>query len=519
MRRVVHWACAMLCGLAVAMVAPAVAGADIGFQGPAYTVGTSGSPTGWKPESKLWWNDGFWWASVFDLDSSAYHIYRLNLRAQRWVDTGVTIDDRDSTRQDVLWAGGKLFVASHKFQAPVSFVAGTPDAADNMRLYRYSYNAATNTYSLDLGFPTQIDDQKSETLVIDQDSTGKLWATWVQQNGSGGSYRVFISHTTGDCVSGLPANCSWAPRFLLAGANEVSVDDISSLIRFGGDKIGVMWSDQNDASPAMRFAVHNDADGDGTWAIETASAEAIQYAEDHINLKADGAGRVYAAVRTKFSSATRPGTMLLVRDALTGNWASHQVTNASLGHTRPIVLLSTSRVFVFEVGAGVVYMKSSARGAIAFSGGAGTPVIRDVSSAAVTNPTSTKQNLNGTTQLIVMASNNSTKRYWHAYRQLRLCINGTGGPNTLIGTAGDDRLCGLGGNDVLWGLGGNDALSGGLGADRLVGGGGRDSLRAGPGSDTLVARDGTRDLVDGGTGRDRARVDRIDIRRSIEVLF
>ena len=59
---------------------------------------------------------------------------------------------------------------------------------------------------------------------------------------------------------------------------------------------------------------------------------------------------------------------------------------------------------------------------------------------------------------------------------------GTSGPNTLTGTTGKDILCGFGGND------------------------------------TLCAKDGKRgDYADGGSGRDKARSDSGDIRRSIEV--
>ncbi|MGH3032207.1 MAG: hypothetical protein ACRDNE_15880, partial [Gaiellaceae bacterium] len=56
-------ACGVLCGVA-ALALPAVAGAA-GFGGPGYA-GTSGPPTTSKPESKLWFNDGFWWASMFN---------------------------------------------------------------------------------------------------------------------------------------------------------------------------------------------------------------------------------------------------------------------------------------------------------------------------------------------------------------------------------------------------------------------------------------------------------------------
>ena len=71
-------------------------------------------------------------------------------------------------------------------------------------------------------------------------------------------------------------------------------------------------------------------------------------------------------------------------------------------------------------------------------------------------------------------------------------------------------ICGRGGNDRVYGMGGNDTLVGGRGADRLYGG---------VGDDILVARDKRRDVVNGGLGRDRARVDRRDRLRAIEKRF
>jgi TolB protein len=76
---------------------------------------------------------------------------------------------------------------------------------------------------------------------------------------------------------------------------------------------------------------------------------------------------------------------------------------------------------------------------------------------------------------------------------------GTAANDLLPGTSGRDRICGLGGNDLI------------------VGGGGSDTLVGGAGADTLLARDGRRDVVDGGSGRDRATFDRrLDRLRSIE---
>lgn len=53
-------------------------------------------------------------------------------------------------------------------------------------------------------------------------------------------------------------------------------------------------------------------------------------------------------------------------------------------------------------------------GRITIRAARGTPVIRDASSPNLNNATSTKQSVTDATGLIVMASNDVTKRYWHA---------------------------------------------------------------------------------------------------------
>ena len=91
---------------------------------------------------------------------------------------------------------------------------------------------------------------------------------------------------------------------------------------------------------------------------------------------------------------------------------------------------------------------------------------------------------------------------------------------TINGTQGDDIIRGAGGNDVLRGRGGHDVVSGGTGDDRLDGGFGRDRLFGDSGNDTLAARDRRRDVLDGGTGKDRGRYDpRLDRARRIETRF
>ena len=115
----------------------------------------------------------------------------------------------------------------------------------------------------------------------------------------------------------------------------------------------------------------------------------------------------------------------------------------------------------------------------------------------------------------------------------RCTIVGTNKRNKLVGTKQRDVICGLGGNDTISGRGGkdliiagkgNDRASGGSGNDQLYGNSGRDRLYGNAGSDrfydntggkvTAAKRNG--DFVNGGSGRDRAKVNKGDRVRSVE---
>jgi tricorn protease-like protein len=105
---------------------------------------------------------------------------------------------------------------------------------------------------------------------------------------------------------------------------------------------------------------------------------------------------------------------------------------------------------------------------------------------------------------------------------------GTTGRDLIPGTSRRDVVCGGIGRDTLYGFGGDDSLVGGFDDDRLYGGAGddtlkgdygRDLLSGGAGADLFRARDGVRDRIYGDAGRDRAQLDRVDFRRSIERLF
>jgi hypothetical protein len=68
----------------------------------------------------------------------------------------------------------------------------------------------------------------------------------------------------------------------------------------------------------------------------------------------------------------------------------------------------------FSGSAGTIFEKTSPMANISFPLGRGTPVIRDSASPNLNNATSSKQSVTTATGLVVMASNDVTKRYWHA---------------------------------------------------------------------------------------------------------
>jgi PKD repeat protein len=410
-------------GLAIISLVPGAHGSvaraagDIGYRGPSFA-GAGSSPSGSKPESKLWWNDGYWWASLWDTATSDFYIYKLNLSTQTWERTNTPLDPRTGTRADVLWDGTKLYVASHVFtESPAATTS-----ANAGKLWRFSYNASTDIYTLDSGFPVDINAAKTETLVIDKDSTGKLWATWTQGN------RVYVNRT-------LSSDADWGTPFILpVDGTNVATDDISSVVAFDGNKIGVMWSNQNEST--MNFAVHVDGQPDTTWSARSVAYGGSGNADDHINLKSlqsDGS-RVFAAVKTSRSGSSDPLVVLLVYNRATNVWSSAVFGRVAEHHTRPIVLLDETNHIIHmfatsDENGGSIYEKTTPiSDNPSFEPGRGTPFIEEGAapgtSGDLNNATSTKQNVNCTTGLVVLATNSTSDDYWHNYQPLPGC----GGP-------------------------------------------------------------------------------------------
>jgi hypothetical protein len=385
--------------------APASPEVKGGYRDFTFNLDCSAKPTAEKPESKLWFNDGFWWGSLCNEVKADYHIYRLDPATQTWVDTGMLLDERARSRADVLWDGSHLYVVSHLIEE-----GGQPsdDPSRWGRLYRYSYDSGAKLYRLDDGFPVTVTRGKSETLTMAKDAIGQLWVTYVENQ------QVMVNHSLGD-------DKLWGGPFplLVPDATNLTADDISSIVAFDRH-IGVMWSNQN--TNKMYFAVHADGTFEGIWQSGVAYPT---FVDDHIHLKAlpaDPAGRVFAVIKTSRSAGPEPRIVLLV---CTGNnctssddWETHTVSRVADGHTRPILLIDNENrdLYVFTANSedgGAIHYKATDLDNIRFPEGAGAPFIDSTLDRVVNHPTSTKQNLSSTTGLIVLASDSETHHYLH----------------------------------------------------------------------------------------------------------
>lgn len=419
--------------LAAALAGPgkSVADDEYGIEGMRYS-GVANPPTADKPQSKLWWNDGSWWADMWK-KGSGWGIYRLDRPSKSWVATGVVNDTRSNTLADTLWDGTRLYVASHVVTVTGDGIPNPSLSGQPAKLYRYSY--AGGQYVLDAGFPTTITNNSSESMTIDQDSRGGLWATWTQVAGNskaGYTNTVYMNYSAN-------AGATWqAPFVLPVSTPNPAPDDISAVVAFGRSQIGVMWSDH--LQDTVWWATHKDGDAPTSgWRIQPAVRGKGQ-SDDHLNLKtlqADSTGRVFAAVKTSLndfsSDPTVPQLILLVFRPGTGAFTESTISVAGDCVSRPQIVLDNTNALVraFQTAppqsvsgcaysgvAGSIYEKTASMDNPVFGPGRGTPIIQSASSSNINDATTTKQSVDSSTGLVVLASDDVARRYWFSDRPL-----------------------------------------------------------------------------------------------------
>ena len=355
------------------------------------------SPSRHKNQSKLFFVDGSWWGILQEPVSREAHIQRLDWATQRWHDTGVVVDDRPFARADALVHDDTLYVAS----------AGGSDSPEHaVRVSSFHYDRAAKRWSLSPDFPVTVTDSGVESSLIERASNGRLWVAFVQAG------RLLVSHSTDD-------DHRWVEPFRpVVTGSDVATDQVG--MAAVGNEVILLWSNQKDQ--AVYATSHDVGRPDAEWAPPTTVLRGLRLADNHVNMKALPDGRLFAAVKTSLDTVpnNQPGwdqILLLVRDH-DGGWSSHQVSQIRDKQTRPIVVLDTSHgeILVFATAptsGGAIYMKHTPMGKHAFTTGRGSEVIATTSSARINDSTSTKQAVDASTGLVVLATDKSTGRYVH----------------------------------------------------------------------------------------------------------
>ena len=378
-----------------------------------------------RNQSKLWFHDGQWFAVMFDTRTqlnAKFRIWRFDMATQNWTNTGVAVDDRNRSHMDVLSVGNTLYVVSARAEAAPGTVTGR-----DLRIYRFSYATATNTYALSPGFPKLIANTADGTgyATIARDDQ-RLWVAWPQDD------QVMVSASSDAAVT-------WsAPIVLPTMGNPITSDDMVAVAEMrDGAGVGVMWSNQNATDDAFYFSAHVATDPIGTWQARESGplgspGSDTHTADGHISLKTDPDGNLLAAVKTDRNNQPGPNgsdplIALFKRTgtvAGVGAWESHTVTSVSVGGTRPILVIddAADRANVFLThpaltadGSQSIFRRSAPLSTLDFGAAAvGELAISSTAETAINDATSTKQVTTAASGLIVAATNIPTLRYLHA---------------------------------------------------------------------------------------------------------
>jgi hypothetical protein len=256
-----------------------------------------------KPQSKLWHHDGYWWAvlnnntnlTLYKLEGGVWGP-KLNLQS------AVTPVAAGGTN-DVLWDGTNLFVAVY--------------GSSTSKLYKLSYDGATQTYSVLSGYPVNISMRTgAETIVIAKDGVGRLWAVFEAEQKIYAHYSSASNHT------------SWSSTPITLSTANVDPDDIATIVSTPTG-VGVVWSDQLGHRVLFRF--HRDGDLISAWQpIETVRS-GFGVVDDHLNMKADSQGRIYLVAKDWFDA------VYVCRRDVNGTWTTTTGASGLDCGTRPIL--------------------------------------------------------------------------------------------------------------------------------------------------------------------------------------
>lgn len=283
----------------------------------------SPGPTADKPQSKLWFARGSWWAWLPTVHGSS--IWK---RSERGWERQTSLDRElrsCSGHADVCAEGDmvRAVVVDRQSIAVVTlnFVEESRGYAVVGKPVRFSMPEVRGSEARPI-----------ETATIARDENHRWWIAYPWQN------RMWVRSAPD------VERAAWTEPFPISSA--ATEDDLCAITTMHGG-VGVVWSDQ--AADAVYFRFHrHDLEPDQWEPIETV-AQGQCTADDHINTAVGKDGTLYVATKNSVDRIGEPQLALHVRDS-NGRWANfpYAPRTERWEPTRPVVLIDAenSRLFL-----------------------------------------------------------------------------------------------------------------------------------------------------------------------------
>lgn len=280
-------------------------------------------PTADKPQSKLWFMDGYWWALL--PNSSGPSLWQR--KEEGWLEhTEITEALRGVPGRADVWADG-----NHVTAVGVADLSKTNYSLTVFRLSKKSSSIEWKTEILAELFPPS-PEYAIETATIVQDGKGNWWIAAVAD--------------TKVCVWNSPScGKKWSHPIVLAEG--IDNDDICVVTTLPDNEVGVIWSDQ--IRDAVLIRIHKDGDPAENWGKEEIIDKGNLTADNHFNTSLAPDGTLWIATKNEVDVTDKPQFVLRIRSA-DGKWTNmpYVIREEMKRPSRPIVIATEDNSYVFS---------------------------------------------------------------------------------------------------------------------------------------------------------------------------
>lgn len=375
-------------------------------------------------QSKTFFHDGKWWAMAYAKKEKKWYLWQYDNKNDAWTINASAGSVSSSTRPDLVLdaAANKLFIAF--------------STEDTPEFYRLSY--AGGTWSIDAGFPKPLsaflDTDSKNPLSLVRGANGELWL-----------FRIFTSALEG--LRSTDNGNTWSAKFAIKSAlNQKKGTTDTKVFSMGGQNyIGLAYGEEFKAGKSkFGFLYHRDGDATTTWTDESAAltlASGIS-AVGNINLAVDASNNLYLLTQNGNASGANAGNTLYKRSASTGLWQAFNVNASGTWASLAIAVQGASKLFL--MGINTLTNKAEYKNVVITKENLATTVpaapLFDNGANVFLDLSTPPHAVDGITQLMVCAENNTTEKIWYslvAVGSATICNPPAAeGPAAIVGTKG-----------------------------------------------------------------------------------